>query len=60
LSISISAQNLFNHVNAGPPVGNLSSPFFGESRGTAGGFGRGGGSSSAGNRRIDVQMRLSF
>ncbi len=61
LSISLSAQNLLNHVNAGAPVGNLSSPSFGRSLSSAGGFGRGpGGPSSAGNRTIELQMRASF
>ncbi|HEV2834201.1 MAG TPA: carboxypeptidase regulatory-like domain-containing protein, partial [Pyrinomonadaceae bacterium] len=31
LNVSINFQNLLNHVNLGPPVGNLSSPSFGES-----------------------------
>lgn len=31
LSFSVEAQNLFNHVNAGPPVGVVSSPLFGRS-----------------------------
>jgi hypothetical protein len=30
LSFSIEAQNLFNHVNPGQPVGVLSSPLFGQ------------------------------
>jgi hypothetical protein len=61
LSIEVSAQNVLNHTNAGPPVGNLSSPFFGQSVASAGGFGRGPGfSSAAGNRRIDLQLRLGF
>jgi hypothetical protein len=42
-------------------VGNLSSPFFGQSLSTAGGFGRGGGGNqAAGNRRIELQARFSF
>jgi hypothetical protein len=48
------------------PVGNLSSTLFGQSIGSAGGFGRGGGGGggggggSAANRRIDLQLRFSF
>jgi hypothetical protein len=57
LTVSVSVQNLLNHVNPGTPVGNLSSPFFGESLATAGGFGGGG---SGGNRRIELQARLNF
>jgi hypothetical protein len=62
LTFSLSAQNLLNHVNAGAPVGNLGSPLFGRSLATAGGFGfgPGGGGSAAGNRRIELQARLSF
>jgi hypothetical protein len=60
LSFSVSVQNLLNHVNLGTPIGNLTSPLFGESNTTAGGFGRGGGNMAAGNRRIELQMRFSF
>ncbi len=62
LNVSINFQNLFNHVNLGPPVGNLSSPSFGESVGLGGAFGGfgGGGSTGAGNRRIYAQVRLNF
>jgi hypothetical protein len=59
LSFSLYAVNLFNHVNPGTPVGNLSSPSFGESLSSGGGFGRGHGS-SAGNRSIELQAHLSF
>jgi hypothetical protein len=31
LSFSVEAQNLFNHLNSGVPVGVLSSPLFGRS-----------------------------
>lgn len=61
LTVSLRAQNLFNRTNGGTPVGNLLSSFFGESVSTAGGFGFGpGGSSAAGNRRVEVQLRFSF
>jgi hypothetical protein len=57
-------QNLLNKTNEGTPVGNLSSPLFGESLSTAGGFGGGGGGGggnpAAGNRRIIGQVRFSF
>jgi hypothetical protein len=62
LNVSINFQNLLNHVNLAPPVGNLSSPSFGESLalgGSFGGFG-GPGSTGAGNRRIYAQVRLNF
>lgn len=35
LAFSIEAQNLFNHLSPGPPVGVLASPFFGRSLSTA-------------------------
>ena len=64
VNVSINFQNLLNHVNLGPPVGNLSSPSFGESLGLAGSFGgfggQGGGSTGAGNRRIYAQVRFNF
>jgi hypothetical protein len=63
LNVSINFQNVFNHVNLGLPVGNLSSPSFGESLSLGGlaGFGGGpGASTGAGNRRIYAQVRLNF
>jgi len=64
LNVSINFQNILNRVNLSTPVGNLSSPSFGESLSLAGTFGglggAAGGSNGAGNRRIYVQMRLNF
>jgi hypothetical protein len=67
LNVSINFQNILNHVNLSTPVGNLSSPSFGESLGLGGSFGgfggggaAGGGSTGAGNRRIYAQLRLNF
>lgn len=61
LTFSVNIQNLLNTINLQNPIGNLSSPRFGESFSTAGGFGFGpSGSPSAGNRRIQVQVRLGF
>jgi len=57
LTLSISARNLLNHTNPGPPIGNLTSPLFGLSNSLAGGFGP---AASAGNRRIDLQLRFTF
>ncbi|MDX2149913.1 MAG: carboxypeptidase regulatory-like domain-containing protein [Bryobacteraceae bacterium] len=59
LTLGVMARNIFNFVNLSAPVGNLSSPLFGESTSLAGGFGPMGGSASS-NRRIDLQLRLSF
>jgi hypothetical protein len=62
LNVSINFQNLLNRANLSTPVGNLSSPNFGESLGLGGSFGgfSGGGSSGAGNRRVYAQVRLNF
>ncbi|HEU4767986.1 MAG TPA: carboxypeptidase regulatory-like domain-containing protein [Pyrinomonadaceae bacterium] len=61
LTLSVNIQNLLNKTNLQNPIGNLSSPRFGESFSTAGGFGFGpSGSAAAGNRRIQVQVRLGF
>ncbi len=59
ITLGAQARNLLNHVNYAPPIGVLSSPFFGESTAIAGGFGPGGGG-AAGNRRIELQLRFSF
>jgi len=73
LTFTISARNAFNHVNFASPVGTLNSPFFGESLSSAGGGGMGGpggggggfggpggGGGAAGNRKVELQLRLSF
>lgn len=60
LNLSVNVQNLFNNTNEGVPIGNLSSPFFGISNSSAGGFGRGGGAQAAGNRRVNLQVRFNF
>jgi hypothetical protein len=61
VTLSVSAQNLFNRVNPAAPIGNISSPLFGQSVATAGGFGFGApGAGGAGNRRIELTARVSF
>ncbi len=60
LTLSVRALNLFNRTNLATPVGDLSSPFFGESTATAGGFGFNTNVPSVGNRRIEAQIRLAF
>lgn len=65
ITVSVNVQNILNHVNLRPPVGNLSSSFFGMSTSSAGGFGgfgsggRGGGPGPY-NRLIDAQIRFTF
>src|SRR5579862_1552308 len=55
LELSIFARNLFNTTNLANPVGNLSSPLFGHSNSTAGGF-----FTSSANRMFQVGLRFSF
>ncbi len=56
LTLSVNSRNVLNHVNLATPIGNLSSPLFGESNGLAGGpF-----SSAAANRKIELQALFSF
>jgi len=56
LTFSVSARNVFNNVNLDTPIGNLSSPLFGQANGLA----KGPYSSSTANRRIDLQVSFSF
>jgi carboxypeptidase family protein len=56
LTFSVNARNVFNKVNVANPIGNLSSPLFGESNALA----QGPFSSSAANRRIDLQVLFNF
>ena len=56
LTFAVAARNVFNNVNLATPVGNLSSPLFGESNGLAGQPY----ASSTANRRIDLQVTFSF
>jgi hypothetical protein len=61
LTVAAQVQNLFNRTNAGTPIGNLSSPLFGQSIATGTGLRFiGSGSSRAANRRIEAQVRFSF
>src|ERR1700682_3178304 len=56
LTLSVSGRNIFNNVNLGTPIGNLSSPLFGQSNGLAGPPY----SSATANRRIDLQVMFNF
>ncbi|HKR60450.1 MAG TPA: hypothetical protein VJS64_12010, partial [Pyrinomonadaceae bacterium] len=66
MQLSLNFSNLFNNVNLSTPVGNLSSPSFGQSLALGGGFGGfggpggGGGGGGAGNRRVTAQLRFNF
>ena len=72
LNVSLQARNLLNWVNYGAPVGNLSSPLFGQSTTLGGGFGGrpgggggpggpgGGGGGAGNNRQLELSLRFSF
>jgi Carboxypeptidase regulatory-like domain len=64
LTFAVFFQNILNNVNPAIPVGNLSSPLFGESQGLAGSFGGfggfGGGGANSGNRKISLSVRFNF
>lgn len=60
LTLSVQVTNLFNRVNASNPVGNLSSPLFGQSLSANGFFRDDAGAGAAGNRIIRAQVRLDF
>ncbi|HEX4426486.1 MAG TPA: carboxypeptidase-like regulatory domain-containing protein [Terriglobales bacterium] len=55
LTLSVSARNVFNHVNLGTPSGNIDSPNFDRSTTLGGTFG-----GQSANRRIDLQARFTF
>jgi len=56
LTFSANARNIFNNVNPGQPIGNLSSNRFGQSTSLAGGVFN----TQSANRRIDLQVMFSF
>jgi len=61
LTFTTQIQNLFNHVNAAPPIGNLSSPLFGLSNAVAaGGYQLGSSAPATSNRRIVLELNLNF
>jgi Carboxypeptidase regulatory-like domain len=56
LTFSVNARNIFNNVNVLSPIGNLSSPLFGQANALAGQPY----ASSTANRRIDLQVQFTF
>ena len=52
--LSVNARNVLNHPNLALPIGNLSSPLFGQSNALVTGNG------TTGNRRLDLQFRFNF
>ncbi|HKQ73504.1 MAG TPA: carboxypeptidase-like regulatory domain-containing protein [Blastocatellia bacterium] len=57
LTLSVAAQNLFNRNNPAVPIGNLLSPFFGQSVASATDAGA---SNPNNNRRINLSLNFSF
>ena len=57
-TFSLQMENLLNRINAGLPVGNLSSALFGRSQWSAGAYGFG--SNPGGNRRIEIQIFIKY
>ena len=62
VTLGLSIRNLLNHNNPGPIIGNLTSPLFGQANSPAGAAVPTGTtfSESANNRRLELQMRLTF
>ena len=60
LTIGMSVRNLFNHTNAGPIVGNITSPLFGFSNQVASSPNGEGFYENANNRRLELQLRFTF
>ncbi|MDQ2774942.1 MAG: carboxypeptidase regulatory-like domain-containing protein [Acidobacteriota bacterium] len=58
LTASVNARNIFNHENLNTPNGSLTSPYFLESTGIAGGYGPE--QTVSNQRRIDLQLRFAF
>ena len=56
LEMGVMAHNIFNKVNLGTPVGNITSPLFGQSNSLAGGFFN----NQSANRSINLFLRFSF
>jgi hypothetical protein len=59
LTASMQIRNVTNHNNPGPIIGNIASPLFGGANQPAG-SGNGIFSESANNRRLELQLRLTF
>jgi hypothetical protein len=57
LTFSVNARNIFNNVNYGSPIGNLSSPLFGEANSLAP---QPYSYAPTANRRVDLQVQFTF
>jgi len=56
----MATRNVLNHTNAGPIIGNITSPLFGHANQPSGGGGFGGFSEAANNRQLELQTRFTF
>jgi hypothetical protein len=56
----VSAQNILNHTNPGPIIGDITSPLFGRANQVAGGPNGEGFLETANNRRLETQIRFTF
>jgi hypothetical protein len=60
VTVAMSGRNLFNHTNPGPIIGNIASPLFGRANQMAGTPNGEGFSEAANNRRLELQIRLTY
>jgi hypothetical protein len=60
LSVGLSMRNLLNHTNTGPIIGNISSSLFGFANQMAGNSNGQGFSENANNRRLELQVRVTY
>jgi hypothetical protein len=61
MNFSVPGRRNPGNARPGVPIGNLSSPLFGQSNGTAlGGFSFGSGAPATSNRRIEMQVVFNF
>jgi Carboxypeptidase regulatory-like domain len=59
-TIGMSIRNLLNHTNPGPIIGNITSPLFGRANQMFGTVNGEGFSENASNRRLEMQIKLTF
>jgi hypothetical protein len=60
LIFAVAIQNLLNHTNPGPIIGDITSPLFGFANRIAGGPNGEGFFETANNRRLEAQVRFTF
>jgi len=56
----VSGRNIFNHNSPGRIIGNITSPLFGRANQAAGSPNGEGFLETAGNRRLEMQVRFMF